>query len=200
MITDLSYKIARSIVRFGMWFIHPRLRVYGREHIPQEGPVLICPNHSGLADPIWVIFSAKFAHMPMILAKKELFETPIPRTFFRWLGAIPVDRSGNDVNAIKQGLKALKENRTLMLFPEGTRVKEGQSVQAKGGAILFSVRTNSPIVPVYLSPRRRLFQPITCVFGAPYHPQTAGTKPTEEEMHRLTEELMEKIYSLEGAR
>ncbi len=197
MITDLPYKLLRTIARFGMWFVHPSLRVYGREHIPQEGPALICPNHSGMADPIWVIFSAKFPHMPTVMAKKELFSIPVLGRFFRWLGAIAVDRGGADVNAIKQGLKCLKNRNLLMLFPEGTRVKEGQTVEGKGGAILLSLRTGSPIVPVYLSPRRKLFQPITCVFGTPYQPQISGAKPTEEEMHALTEELMNKIYALE---
>lgn len=200
MISDPIYKFLRGIVRCFMWFAHPCLRVYGLENIPQDGPALICPNHSGMADPIWVIFSAKFKHMPTVMAKKELFGIPVLGSFFRWLGAIAVDRGGADVNAVKLGLKSLKEKRLLMLFPEGTRVREGQTVTGKGGAVLLSVRTGSPIVPVYISPRRRLFQPVTCVFGTPYLPQTAGTKLTEEEMHSLTEELMKKIYSLEETR
>ncbi len=200
MISDLSYKIARGIVRCLMWFAHPVLRVYGRENLPQQGPALICPNHSGMADPIWVIFSAWFTHMPTVMAKKELFEKTVLGAFFRWLGAIPVDRGGADINAIKLGLKTLKDRKFLMLFPEGTRVKEGQTVEAKGGAILLALRTGSPIVPVYISRRRRLFQPITCVFGTPYTPQTAGAKATEEEMHALTKELMTKIYALEEVR
>ena len=152
-----------------------------------------------MADPIWVILGSDLKEMPVVMAKKELFRSGCFKKFFQWLGAIPVDRSGADVNALKQGLKTLKNGKKLIIFPEGTRVKEGEKVTPKGGAILFSVRTQTPVVPVYLSRRKKPFCPICCVFGTPYLPECSGGKGSEDEYQRLSEELMCRIFKLGGS-
>ena len=179
-----------------MFFWHPCFRVYGRENIPQEGSLLICPNHSGMADPIWVIFALRPKVMPRIMAKKEVMDVPVLGRFLRWFGVFGVDRSGADVNAVKMGLKCLRNGDWLMLFPEGTRVKPGKDVRPKGGAVLLSHRTNSPILPVYLSPRRGLFCPITCVIGKPVLPELPGPRPSEQEILAAADDLMRSTYAL----
>jgi len=179
-----------------MFLYHPVFRVIGRENVPASGRLLICPNHSGMADPIWVVFALRIGHVPRIMAKKELIDVPVLGRLVQWLGAFGVDRKGTDVNAIKTGLRCLKEEQQLMVFPEGTRVKTGQRVEPKRGAAMLAHRTNTPILPVYLTPRRYPFCPITCVIGEPYCLDFDGKKPTDEQLGQAAEDLMQKIYEM----
>ena len=196
MLSGFWYRLLYTIVRAGMFLWHPVFRVIGRENIPASGSYLICPNHSGLADPIWIVLAMKLGHVPRIMAKKELFRIPILNKLLAWLGVFGVDREGIDVNAIKIGLRCLKDGQQLMVFPEGTRVKPGKSVEPKRGAVVLAYRTDSPILPVYLSARRKPFSPMTCVFGAPYKLEFGGRKPTDAELEKAVHDLMDNVYKM----
>jgi 1-acyl-sn-glycerol-3-phosphate acyltransferase len=93
-------------------------------------------------------------------------------------------------------LRCLKENRKLLMFPEGTRVQEGENVEAKAGAALFATRTGSPLLPVYIPAKKNLFRPTTVVIGKPYYPQIAGRKATNEELQSIAADLMERVRAL----
>ena len=192
--TGIKSRILCFLVRLVLFFYHPVLRVIGRENLPKEGSYLICPNHCGMADPFWAVVSMKAGFIPRIMAKKELMEIPVLGGLLRWVGVFGVDRGNADINAIKQGIRCLREGEPLLLFPEGTRVKQGQRVQAKGGAVMLAHRTGCPIVPVYLTTRRRPFSAMTCVFGEAYVPDLGEGRPTEAALNRAAEELMDKIY------
>ncbi len=197
MIGGLAYKLLFVIFRIIMFLYHPVFRVVGREHIPQHnGRLLICPNHRGLADPIWVIFAMRLGHIPRIMAKKEVMAVPVLGWFLKKIGVFGVNRQGADVTAVKNGLRCLKEEQQLLIFPEGARVKPGCSLEPKRGALLLAYRTDSPILPVYLTTKRYPFSPITCIIGAPYRLDFGGQTPTEAQLQEAAETLMKKIYSM----
>ena len=179
-----------------MFLWHPVFHVIGKENIPESGAYLICPNHRGMADPIWVILAMKLEHIPRIMAKKEIFRVPLLNKLVTWLGAFGVDREGVDIQAVKTGLRCLKDGQQLMVFPEGTRVKPGMRISPKRGALVLAYRTGCPILPVYLSVNRKPFGPITCVFGKPYTLDFGGTKPTDSQMQSAAQELMDQIYEM----
>lgn len=83
-----------------------------------------------------------------------------------------------------------------MVFPEGTRVKEGQQVEAKDGAALMAARTGSPLLPVYISEKKPWFRWSYVVIGEPFHPVFEGRKPTADELDATTRELMSRIRKL----
>lgn len=196
MIGKTGFKILCVLARCVLFFWHPVFRVYGRENVPKDGPLLICPNHSGMADPFWVVFAVKPAQRMRFMAKKEAMDTPVLGTLLRWLGVFGVDRGGADVNAIKTGLKCLKDGHWLMVFPEGTRVKKGKVVEAKAGAVLLSSRTGTPILPVYISPRRGPFCPVTCVIGKAVTPEFGDKRPKEAQMQAAAQQIMMDTYEL----
>ncbi|MCD7880343.1 MAG: 1-acyl-sn-glycerol-3-phosphate acyltransferase [Clostridiales bacterium] len=183
-------------ILFAIYHSIYHLRVIGRENIP-DGPAVICPRHCTLADPPMVCFGLTRKHFPRIMAKEELLDTPVLGWFLYRIGVFGVRRGNNDMSSIKNGLRSLKEGSKLIIFPEGTRVHEGEHVQAQTGAIMFALKTGVPLVPVYLT-RAKKFHRMDMVFGEPYHPQIAGKKATPEEMRQLADELLEKIYALEG--
>ncbi len=193
------YVFAYTVVRIAMFLWHPVFHVKGRENIPHDGRLMICCNHCGMADPLWIIIAMRLGHIPRILAKKELIGVPILGPFLKKIGIIGVDRGGNDVRAIKTGLRALQDNQQMLVFPEGTRVKKGMKVEPKRGALLMAQRTNTPILPVYLTTKRFPLSPMTCIIGEPYCLNSDGKKMTDEDLVQETKCLMEKIYALGDA-
>jgi 1-acyl-sn-glycerol-3-phosphate acyltransferase len=104
-----------------------RLRVVGGEHLPEEGGVLLAANHISGYDTVFLPVAVFLQHpfqMVWAPAKEELFENRIIGALYRSWGAFPVKR-GRDVRAGKH-LGQLLQTEKVMLFPEGTRNKDGQ--------------------------------------------------------------------------
>ena len=161
-----------------------RLEARGREHVPAAGPVLIVANHASLLDPPLV-----GGHVPAaahFLAKAELFRIPLFGRLIRPLNARPVRRDGSDPRALRTRSRVLQEGNALLVFPEGTRGAEGESVrEAKAGAGMLAVPSGAPVVPG-VRPRhgralprgRRCPGPVRCVvpFGPPLRFHAGGPR------------------------
>ena len=115
------------------------------------------------------------------------------------MGAYGIDRGGADLAAVKATLTYLKSGTSVIVFPEGTRVRPGKTVEPKTGAAMLAMRAGVPILPVYITQRKRPFCPIRLVFGEPYTPEIAGKRPTAAELEAITADLMERIYRMEAA-
>ena len=116
---------------------------------PDE-PVLICANHSSGWDPVLLVCALASDFPLRIMAKEQLFKIPIIGGFIRRMGAFPVDRGNSDIGAVKTAIKSLKDGFSLLIFPEGTRVKEGQHIAPKGGAAMIAIRAGVKMLPVFI--------------------------------------------------
>ena len=108
-----------------------RIRVFGREHVPRSGGVLVVSNHQSHLDPVLIGLSCD--RRLNYVARDTLFGfTP-----FRWLinslDAIPIDREGLGLGGIKESLRRLKAGEMLQIFPEGTRTRDGDVGELKPG-------------------------------------------------------------------
>ena len=150
MSTDRFFYVLYTVLWPIFNLIHP-VKAIGRENIP-EGAALICPNHTRASDPFFVLFAFKRKHIMRAMAKAELMRVPVIGWLLGKAGVFGVERGSADINAVKTALRVLKDGYKLLLFPEGTRVAEGQEEEheAKTGAAMLAVRTGVPIVPVYL--------------------------------------------------
>ena len=104
-----------------------RLRIVGAENIPPSGGVLLAANHISGYDTVFLPAAVQSRHRWQMIwapAKEELFKNPLLGAIFRSWGAFPVKR-GRDVRAGKQ-LGELLQTEKVMLFPEGTRHKDGK--------------------------------------------------------------------------
>lgn len=192
-------KIVFSIVWCVIWpffnLFHP-CKAIGRENIP-EGAALLCPNHTGLSDPLFVVFAMGLKVKPRVMAKAEFMAMPVVGWILKKAGVFAVDRGKSDVAAVKTALKCLRDGDKLLLFPEGTRSKTGEMGEAKTGAAMFATKTGSPIVPIYIPAKKRWFRRTPVVFGEPFMPQYEGKKANSEDYERISNELMERIAALE---
>jgi 1-acyl-sn-glycerol-3-phosphate acyltransferase len=130
------------------------------------------------------------------MAKQQVMNWPVVGWILGKAGVFGVERGAADLKAAKTALRCLKENRKLLIFPEGTRVQEGESVDAKAGAALFATRSGAPLLPVYIEPRKKLFRPTTVVIGKPYYPEFSGRKASAEELQVIASDLMDRVRAL----
>lgn len=189
------YLISINILRLMYW-----TKAIGRENIPQGG-CLICPNHTANADSISLVLALGIHCEYAAMAKAELFKNPVVGGYLRAVQAFPVNRGGNDLGAIRLGTRCIKEGKKLLLYPEGTRMKDGKLGAAKPGAGMFSLRTGAPIVPVYITPGRKFFRLTTVRFGEPFYPERRSESHAEA-YQAASDQVMEHIAALaeEGAR
>lgn len=185
------YGFARSIV-YGILRPIYRIEVIGRENIPKEGGVLLCANHIHNFDPPVV---GIMAPRPIsFMAKEELFNVPVLGKILPHVNAFPVKRGMSDREALRTGLKVLKEGKVLGLFPEGTRSKTGELGKGLAGAGFFALRTDADVVPCAIIGPYKAFSRLKVVYGKPIDMKTLRENKASAE--ETTELIMEEIRKL----
>jgi long-chain acyl-CoA synthetase len=162
-----------------------RLRVDGREHLPQTGPFLVCPNHQTFFDGPLVAASLplRVLRQVFVVGSPGYYTSPFMRWVARVARLIPVDPDANLVRAMQASAAGLRKGQVLLLFPEGERTIDGELKKFRKGAAILAAHLSAPVVPVAITgayplwPRglpmqwRRLLpwkvQPVTIRFGKP---------------------------------
>ncbi|MBP0989049.1 MAG: 1-acyl-sn-glycerol-3-phosphate acyltransferase, partial [Oscillospiraceae bacterium] len=140
------YKFALGVMRLVMpiWY---KIDADGLEYLPEEGGYLFVSNHRSMADPILIGTqnpSAEFC----FLAKQELFSKGLDGWVLRKLGAVAVDRGPGDLSPLDELRSRLENGENALIFPEGTRSKDGSLGRFKTGAALIAAQSGVPVVPV----------------------------------------------------
>jgi 1-acyl-sn-glycerol-3-phosphate acyltransferase len=195
----LGYTISKVVAKLGF-----RLRSYGRENLIEDGPAILASNHASYLDPPLVgVCCRKDVYF---LARKSLFERPVIGPLIAQLNTVPVDRDRGDVGAVRAMIKLLKSGNRVLVFPEGTRSKDGNLQPARAGVGLLIAKSLAPVVPVRVFgsyaalPRSGgiRFVPITVVIGKPlfFTNQDLGTD--ERAAYQvLSDRVMAAIAALE---
>jgi len=191
------------------WVLGPVVRllfpadVKGLENVPKSG-VLFCPNHTSDVDPLVIAAALPVNSRLHFMGKEELFRNPALNWFFRKLGGFPVNRGGSDIQAVKTAIQVIKEGDNLMIFPEGTVIRDGIGhvdglpAHAKAGVAMIGVRTGAALVPVFVSQGKKLFHRTKVIFGKPYVPVYTGRRGTAEEMQKIADDILREAYALGG--
>jgi len=199
----IFYLICRNIILlFGK--IYWRLSSKGTENIPKEGGVLLVANHFSYLDPPLIgSLSPRPVH---ILAKYELFRVPIFNWLIKALGAIPIKRDVIDRKSLRTAVDILKNGCVLLVFPEGTRTRDGSIGKPKPGPGLIAKLADTAILPVYIEgsykslPRKRLFpkpNKITVYFGKSFTINELGyDKQTKNFVYKLSDFMIDRIKEL----
>jgi len=190
-------------VMFDMFF---RGEVIGVENLPQRGGFLLAANHASFIDPPMI--GCHLSRQIAYFARKTLWKGGISSWWLDAVGTIPVDRDGGqDVSAIKRVLKALKAERGLILFPEGTRTPDGNLQPAKTGVGFIACKTQVPVIPVRIFGSYEAFgkgrglhlgTPVSVVFGRPIPPSAYDDpKAGKDRAQIASERIMSEIARLE---
>ncbi len=129
-------------------------KIKGKEKVPVNEPVIFTPNHSGAFDIPAIILTAP--KIPIFMAKKEFKKIPLLNDWMDAVDCVFVDR--NDKNSARSSLHeaiaAVKDGRSLVVFPEGTRSKTGELGKFRGGAMKIAMETGAKVVPVLIEGTR----------------------------------------------
>ncbi len=178
-----------------------RLRVRGREHLP-EGGFVLAANHNSNFDP-WPLGIPLFPQRHLrFMAKSELFWTPF-KQFATAAGAFPVERGRADTEAIETATRLCREGHVVVMFPEGTRRKKGlrkrREARAHTGAARIALDAGVPLVPAAIVGTDRLARlaRLSVAYGPPIPlDDLAGD---EDAAQLATERLMAAIAELEAS-
>lgn len=181
-----------------------RGEVAGLENLPADGAFLVASNHASHLDPPFI--GAVLPHQMAFFARKTLWKPGIGAWWMDSVGAIPVDRDGSDLTAIKRVLSTLAAGRPIALFPEGTRSPDGELQPAKAGVGLIACKTRVPVVPCRIFDSHLAldrvggFQPgtpVDIVFGPPLPPDAYDHKSDGKERYqRASERIMTAIAAI----
>lgn len=152
-----------------------RVECVGRENLKkvQTGGCILAPNHVSAIDPVFVVITRFWGKRMVVFAKKELFEINAPLTwFFRCMGALCVRGTRDELETIDKTVEVCKNGGTLLIFPEGTREKEGKLLPPKSGLFVIAAQAAVDVVPVrilYDTPdgKMRLFCKVKVIYGEP---------------------------------
>ena len=201
---DKLNKWFRTMRRFYKVVLRPfmPLKKYGHTELFDDRSYIIVGNHLSVLD---VIPSACATSKPVyFMAKKELFEKGLGKWFTKKCQCIAVNRDGNDVRAIMEAMKCLKNGGIVNIFPEGTRNKSDDLfLPFKSGATALSIKTKSPIIPMIQVKKIKLFHKIHVMFGEPFEfTEYYDKKLTDEDIKKCDEILRQKLedmyYELEN--
>jgi 1-acyl-sn-glycerol-3-phosphate acyltransferase len=109
-----------------------RLEVSGEEHLPLDGPVILCANHDSYWDTVSIGAASRKRRQIHALAKSSLWGNPIVGKVLTGMGQIPIERGKGDVNAMNKAIEGLRSGITIGIFPEGTR-SLGRTLRARSG-------------------------------------------------------------------
>ena len=176
--------------------LHP-IKVSGKENLPTE-PVLLCANHSSAWDPILLMLALHGEYPLRVMAKKQLFQIPVVGGFLKMMGVFPVDRGNSDIGAVRTAIQSLRDGYSLLVFPEGTRVKQPGQVQPKGGVAMIAIRSDVKLLPVYIGTEKKLFHKVPIMIGESFAPAYTGRHGTAEEYQAGADRVMREIYEMGG--
>ncbi len=140
-----SYRIFWHFFRF-LFATYFRWRIYNPEQVPMEGPVILAANHASFIDPPLV--GATLKRPLNYLARDTLFPVPVVGWLLRLWKVVPVDREGGGAAGLKGIFNRLLQGGAILLFPEGTRTRDGNLQSARSGIGLVVIKSNAPVVPV----------------------------------------------------
>ncbi len=198
--------IAHSYGRLWSWLILKasgvKVKVEGLENLNPDKAYIFAANHASQFD----IF-ALYLSIPIEfkwLAKIELFRIPILGHAMKAIGYIPIDRTNRKAafKSIDRAAEEVKRGKSIIIFPEGTRSKDGILQEFKKGGFILAIKSQQPIVPVSIEGSHKILRKhdwkiypgeIVVRFGKPVTTRGLKVKDRYKLIERLREEIMRNL-------
>ena len=202
---NLWYETGYHLCKF-LGSIFFSFKVLHGERMIEEGPAILAANHQSFLDPpLAGLASRRQLH---ILARRSLLDWPVLGKLMQKVNVIPVNRGGADMTALKALIRVLNNGGATLMFPEGTRSRNGQLQRGQPGIGLVIAKTRAPVVPLRifgayeaLPPGEKSFRasPVTVVVGEPLYFTDADFEGAQgnELYQRLSDQVMAAIAAIE---
>ncbi|MEW6128145.1 MAG: lysophospholipid acyltransferase family protein [Acidobacteriota bacterium] len=197
---NFIYEPVRLFVRIGLALVGVKIEVKGLQRLDPNQPYIFTPNHQSFIEvPLFVTYLGR---NPAYLAKKEVFKYPVFGTGIRLIKVVPVDRSNSPaaVESAKLATQYIREGKSYMVYPEGTRSPDGRMLPFKKGAFIMAIDAGVPIVPVTVSGATRVmpkgeFNVYPSTVHITIHQPISTKGYSKENVAELMQRTREKIYS-----
>ena len=186
-----------------------RPKATGLENIPEDGAAIIAANHQSFLDDLLLPLVVP-GRKVVFLAKAEYFDKWYLRWFFKGANVIPVRRESRSAaeDALRAGVRALREGRLVGIFPEGTRSPDGRLYRGKTGVARMALEARVPVIPAAVMGTYELMPfdrkvpktgPTEVRFGTPLRFDRHFDTPADRFVLRsVTDEIMYEIMLLSG--
>lgn len=200
-----------------LFFVFNRTTVIGRERLPQGRNTLLLSNHQSMIDSWLVGISAYYPQSfwrPWLIpwnpaARENFFKNPLLALFSDLWKAIPIREGRRDFKALYRMLRALREG-VMVLFPEGTRTRDGSIGAGRPGAGLLALGTGASVVPVTIDGMDRVLpigrvvprvgKRVYVYFGEPIDYSDFADRPrSKETAQELVDRVMEVLRAQQRA-
>ena len=203
------YRFCRFLFRVYFRLYH-RGRICGAERLPRNRAMILAGNHVSFLDPPF--FGLCCEREAFYMARDTLFRNPVAGGILRSWNCVPINRERGDVGAIRTVLRLLGKGKAVLMFPEGTRSRDGKLQEARAGIGMVVVRANATILPMRIFgtdgalPRGASFPrpaQVTIVFGEPFvYPLPANVAELRGDAQKtlyqdIGREIMTRIAALE---
>ena len=158
-----------------VWHLLFRIQVIGKENLKkiQSPGFILAPTHISAIDPVFIAIARFWGKRMVVFGKKELFEiNPAVTWFLGQCGCVMVRGTKDEMETLNNTIEECNKGRGLLLFPEGTREKEGKLLPPKSGLFVVAAGAGTDVIPcrvLYDTPdgRMKLFCRVRVVFGEP---------------------------------
>jgi long-chain acyl-CoA synthetase len=185
------------------------LQVEGVEHLPEEGPFVLTPNHISFLDPFAVAAAIDYPHLRHTYWAARVgaaFGNPLYRLVSRLGHAVPIDSHRAVFSSLAFGAAVLKRKENLIWFPEGHRSHTGELQSFRPGIGVLLNRFPVPVVSVFIRGTHEAMPPgkvwpkptkLKIVFGKPLDPRGLEQQGEgEQPEHRIVQALYEHVAEL----
>lgn len=178
--------------------------IRANENVPKryKKGVVFAVNHTSFLDPV-IVHCILWYRRLNFLATKELFSTKAKERFFKLVHCIPIDKDNFNIAAVHSVRDRLKEEKAIVIFPEGTvNREEGTIENYKSGAVFMAHMAKKPLVPIYVVKGKKWYNRTVAVIGEPIDttvlcgkmPKMTDLDNASKYLHQKEEELRE-IYN-----
>lgn len=162
----MVYALAK-IIFYLYYRLYHRIEIYGVDTLIAKRPLILAANHASYLDPpaIGMAFPDKLR----FIAWEGLFSNFFIKGLISTLGAVPVsqENKGSAASLLRHVLSFLEEGSNVLIFPEGKRSEDGKLIPLEGGVALLSIKTMTPVVPVWIEGSHEAMSP-SMRFPRPY--------------------------------
>lgn len=189
-------RVLKNIVKIIICRICYRVEYEGKENIQKDKNYVLMANHVSSMDApiIWSdIYNLG------IMAKEELFKFKPLGWIFKKVGAFPIARGKKDFGHVFHAVNVVtKENKNLLIFPEGTRKARFKNVKAKNGAAYIAAAAGVEVIPVHITEDYKLFGKVKVTYNKPVRLEVTKENIKDKEfLTKETKKVMDIIYGRE---
>lgn len=203
---NLVYKINRVLSRNIVRFSRCDLEIIGEENIPKDQAALYVSNHQSYLDIPLLVYAL---NQPLgFVAKMELSKVPIIGKWIYFTESVFIDRKDirQSLKAINEASKKIKDQHSMVIFPEGTRSKNTTMNPFKPGSLKIAEKAKSLVVPVTIINSYKLYEAnnnrirpakVRIVVSKPLTPQEKGQEKSSDNTVMVLNTIQENLQKYE---